>query len=176
MQTKDIADYEDQARIERLRQAFGARFGGVEAEAIIRVPGRVNLIGEHIDYCGYGVHPMAIQQDTLVAVAKAASPPTTLRLANLRPAEYPDPSEDTDLSEPLVLVKTGPPKWWNYFLCGVKGVLEDRMGDHVKVGFYAMVDGRQALFFNTDCLKGGVALFKQIVTYKFHLELHDCNE
>ena len=66
--------YEDQARLEALRKAFRAKFDGTEAEVIVRVPGRVNLIGEHIDYCGYGVHPMAIQQDTLVAVARAASP------------------------------------------------------------------------------------------------------
>lgn len=44
---------------------------------------RVNLIGEHIDYCGYAVCPMAIEQDILVAVA--VSKGDDIRLTNLDP-------------------------------------------------------------------------------------------
>ena len=50
-----------------LRQRFFKKFG-LDPKVIVEVPGRVNIIGEHIDYCGYGVLPMAIEPSILVAV------------------------------------------------------------------------------------------------------------
>ena len=69
--TLPLEKYSNQSRALNIISKFGREFNGKKPDAIIRVPGRVNLIGEHIDYCGYGVHPMAIEQDILVAVAYA---------------------------------------------------------------------------------------------------------
>ena len=51
-----------------LRAAFERRFGRTSS-AIVRAPGRVNLIGEHTDYSNLPVLPIAMNRSTLVAVA-----------------------------------------------------------------------------------------------------------
>lgn len=55
-------------RLAALRQAFQERFGS-SPEFISRAPGRVNLIGEHTDYNGGFVFPVAINRTVLMAVA-----------------------------------------------------------------------------------------------------------
>lgn len=42
--------------VHRFKQLYG-----VEPLFFCRAPGRVNIIGEHIDYCGYSVLPAAIE-------------------------------------------------------------------------------------------------------------------
>lgn len=42
----------------------------------------MNLIGEHIDYEGYSVLPMAIRQDTIVAIRKVEGE-KVLKIANV---------------------------------------------------------------------------------------------
>jgi len=142
METIPVSEYPDQERIAQLVESFKLKYRGTEADAVIRVPGRVNLIGEHIDYCGYGVHPMAIQQDTLVAVSKTPNE-SRLVLANVN-QDYSDPDNGQfDLLDGRIEINCDEgPKWWNYFLCGVKGVLEEEPCSTYPVGFKAMVDGR----------------------------------
>lgn len=65
----------------------------------------MNLIGEHIDYEGYSVLPMAIRQDTIVAIRKNEAE-KTLRIANVNDAKhtmctYPADPDQVDLYLPL---------------------------------------------------------------------------
>ncbi|KAL5526350.1 GAL1 [Sanghuangporus sanghuang] len=55
------------ARYNELAEAFESHFGK-KPKYIVRAPGRVNLIGEHIDYCLFGVLPAAVERDILMAV------------------------------------------------------------------------------------------------------------
>jgi galactokinase len=55
---------------DRANKAFVDTFGAAPA-AILRAPGRVNLIGEHTDYNDGFVLPCAIDRDTFVAIGPA---------------------------------------------------------------------------------------------------------
>ncbi|TRY97358.1 hypothetical protein DNTS_033004 [Danionella cerebrum] len=66
-------------RLQQIKDVFKSKFGRTPL-FYARAPGRVNLIGEHIDYCGYAVLPMAIEQSILAAVFVNDS--KTIHLAN----------------------------------------------------------------------------------------------
>ncbi|KAJ6798533.1 galactokinase [Iris pallida] len=122
---------EAELRIQAIRKKFADSFGD-QPDLFSRSPGRVNLIGEHIDYEGYSVLPMAIRQDTIMAIKKregsGAAP--VLRIANVNDkystCTYPaDPNQEIDLKNH---------KWGHYFICGYKGFYEYAKSKGINVG------------------------------------------
>ncbi|XP_062947143.1 N-acetylgalactosamine kinase isoform X3 [Cynocephalus volans] len=119
-------------RLLKLKEMFTSKFGSLP-KFYVRAPGRVNIIGEHIDYCGYSVLPMAIEQDILIAVEPVKT--HTLHLANTNPL-YPDFST----SASNIQIDKTKPLWHNYFLCGFKGI-QEHFGLSKLTGMNCLVDG-----------------------------------
>eukprot|EP00249_Psilotum_nudum_P010289 c22453_g1_i1 orf=282-1847(-) len=134
---------EAQFRYQQLKSRFVELYGA-DPELYARAPGRVNLIGEHIDYEGYSVLPMAIRQDTIVAIGKRNPSQTAkeLRIANIQPEKYNACSFPADPSQEINLKKI---VWANYFLCGYKGLYEYVAAKGIDgvpyVGFDVLIDG-----------------------------------
>ncbi|KAI1289311.1 N-acetylgalactosamine kinase [Halotydeus destructor] len=103
-------------RISQTINHFKASFNK-SPKFVVRVPGRVNLIGEHIDYCGYAVFPMAVEKDIVIAIDTNTE--GKLNLTNIQKDLYDDFSCNAVQYE-----IAHPPKWNDYFLCGYKGVVE----------------------------------------------------
>lgn len=93
-------------RLAELKKKFVEIYGGSEQDLrVFASPGRVNLIGEHIDYCGGYVFPAALTLDTMVVLRVRND--RTLRFAA---TDLPDRVEvsldDLDAARAL--------KWGNY--------------------------------------------------------------
>lgn len=124
--------------VERVRERFRERFG-VDSRFVARAPGRVNLIGEHVDYEGYAVLPSAISLDVVIAF-EAVSPSEGITIANLDAERY---SEKHAASDPASLLDKAKLGWATYFMCGYIGIFE-WLGSEAPqpMGLRAMVGGR----------------------------------
>ncbi|KAK2842418.1 hypothetical protein Q5P01_012618 [Channa striata] len=120
-------------RLKSLKNTFETKYGESPLYYAC-APGRVNLIGEHIDYCGYSVLPMAIEQNILAAVSVNNS--GKIQLANTNP-QYKDFT--LSCSEDITIDRDNP-KWHYYFLCGVKGI-QEKFGIAQLAGMSCVVDG-----------------------------------
>lgn len=67
---------------EKVTEKFRERFG-YDPAYIVRAPGRVNLLGEHVDYNDGFVLPIAIDRATWLAFSPSQTPQTTLVAVDL---------------------------------------------------------------------------------------------
>jgi len=98
----------------------------VKGKVVAAAPGRVNLIGEHIDYCDGFVLPLAIERYVVIAAAANSSSIARIVTTGQEPVSI-DLSQKQEITEP---------KWSNY-LRGVIQGFKDR-GDKIP-GFDAAI-------------------------------------
>ncbi|KAI9771639.1 MAG: galactokinase [Geoglossum simile] len=118
------------------------------ANFVSRSPGRVNIIGEHIDYMLYEVLPMAVTADILIAVTEyppeASSLSSKIRIRNINSTKFADREFPVSSTEG-VAIDASVNEWSNYFkagLCGALTMLRKRHGkDFVPAGMDILVDG-----------------------------------
>ncbi|GAA5893341.1 uncharacterized protein JCM6883_007637 [Sporobolomyces salmoneus] len=105
-------------------------------QKVSRAPGRVNIIGEHIDYCGFSVLPAAVDKDVLIAFSTTSpssssslpspsSPGKTVFVLRNVESKYTPTSFEVDLSGngQDLKINTEEHHWSNYFIAGLKGIL-----------------------------------------------------
>ena len=100
---------------EHVSAAFKQRFGKAP-KYVARAPGRVNLLGEHVDYNGGFVLPAAIDRATWVAFGPSGSEHSTLVAVDL--------SEEASFTRSTTPGKTDLPGW-AYYPAGMQWVLEE---------------------------------------------------
>lgn len=117
---------------------FTSQFGQ-PATIIVAAPGRVNLIGEHIDYCDGFVLPLALER--YIVIAARPNDTTTARLATAMEEGV----VSVDLSQAPAVSE---PKWSNY-IRGVLAGFRDR-------GLWP-VPGFDAIYLSSVPVGGGLS-------------------
>lgn len=118
----------------KVAEQFKARYGRSPAY-IARAPGRVNLIGEHIDYALFGVFPAAIERDILIALAPrplndkpgvvVANAGSKYTEQTFTPSRVIASAGPQDQDAWLIDINTKELRWDSYVKAGYYGVLND---------------------------------------------------
>jgi galactokinase len=101
-------------------------------EIICEAPGRVNLIGEHVDYCDGFVMPFAISDRTYAAVSRRQDRRIRIASKQRRNEVF-----ETNLDD----LKPGIDGKWERYICGVTWAF----GSKITNGLDILVDGQVAL-------------------------------
>eukprot|EP01083_Nonionella_stella_P259494 885944_1 len=138
-------DY-NSSRVTNVIESFCKHYNGLSPDFIVRSPGRVNLIGEHIDYCGYGVFPMAVENTILFAVKIIDTKQETniIQLANTEMSFKPITINLSSTKDTTIVLGHENRHWSIYFLAAYKGVLKN-YAQHINIKQFkslrVMVDG-----------------------------------
>ena len=90
---------------------------------VARSPGRVNIIGEHIDYSLYEVLPMAIAADVLIAFStRPADDVASVAIANVNEGKFHSSAFHVS-QEGDVDIDASVSDWTNYFKSGLRGAM-----------------------------------------------------
>ncbi|KAI1638577.1 ribosomal protein S5 domain 2-type protein [Biscogniauxia mediterranea] len=113
------------ARWNDLLERFQTLYGR-PAQFVSRSPGRVNIIGEHIDYSLYSCLPMGMTPDVIIAVSTDVEPSQEgtykIKIANVEEKRFPSREFDIPFSE--VDIDATKAEWTNYFKSGLRGALQ----------------------------------------------------
>ncbi len=116
-----------------LKARFAELFGSTP-ELVAQAPGRVNLVGEHVDFLDGFVLPFAIEDVTTVAIARTVQP--TIRIASLQQTDEIFVVQMKDLA-PM----TG--EAWTRYPIGVIWAMRDSL--NFNGGFDILIDGKVPL-------------------------------
>jgi galactokinase len=104
----------------RVADEFRSRHDA-DPEAVASAPGRVNLIGEHLDYNGGPVLPMALDRRTWVAAARRDD--GLLVVESLQ--------QDGDVRVPVADLHSDRVEGWAAYVAGVVWALADQLADQL---------------------------------------------
>ncbi len=120
-------------------EALVRGFSTMEPVFAVRAPGRVNLIGEHTDYSGLPVLPIAIDRSTVAVVAARCD--RTIQIANADPAY---PARSFALAPEIPPYPRG--DWANYVKAAVQGVITHFCARGIPIDRFSgatfLIDGR----------------------------------
>lgn len=108
---------------------------GEEVDYFSRAPGRVNIIGEHIDYCGYAVLPAAIERDMIIAFKECKE--LVIEVHNMNEKDY--KHMKFPLDKDIKFMENKEDKWVNYFLAAFKHIAQLK-APKLDKGYKALID------------------------------------
>ena len=135
-------------------RAFAEAFGGAVPQAVVHVPGRINLMGRHIDHQGGIVHPIAIDRGIAMAVRprrddrvrlvhaesrrhRAIELRVTHALARLGNGPWADAVNGPDLPPPV----SDPGRGWGRYAEAAAARLQSAYPDRRLAGFDGWISG-----------------------------------